>query len=456
MAILVSMHIQEKADGGGTHRQQVRLNVDPRPSRFDSYDAVLLGGCVMAGILDAVLVGAGSAGLGFSYLLKQQGRDHQVLERGRIGETWRTQRWDSFRLNSPNVRSLLPGDAPEVPDPWGASAQHQFVAYLESYVERHHLPVITETPAEKLTRDDGLFLVATPRGILRARNVVIASGSLNCPKRPPVSAELPITLRQLDSSTYRNAAELAQGAVLVVGSGQSGGQIAEDLALAGRSVLLATSRVGRLVRHYRGGDIFNWMTLSGYLDMPRSEIIPPSGKLPPRGLLGATHTISLQTLSAQGVVLLGRFLGMRNGSLVFGDDLDEHIRFADESSANVKRFIDDYIRRAGLNAPPAEDDPAELIAPRLPHPPIRSIELATSGVRSVIWCAGFRGDFRWIRIPDAIGDDGQPIHEDGIGFVPGLYFSGLDFASTRKSGIIAGVAEEAARLVNHIARRSGS
>ncbi|GEC34919.1 hypothetical protein EFR01_50900 [Sinorhizobium fredii] len=243
---------------------------------------------------------------------------------------------------------------------------------------------------------------------------------------------------------------------MVVGSGQSGGQIAEDLALAGRSVFLATSRVGRLVRHYRACDIFNWMTLSGYLDMPRSEIIPPSGKLPPRGLLGATHTISLQSLSAQGVVLLGRFLGMRNGSLVFGDDLDEHIRFADESSANVKRFIDDYIRRAGLNAPPADDDPAELIAPRLPYPPIRSIELATSGIRSVIWCTGFRGDFRWIKIPDTIGDDGQPIHEDGIGFVPGLYFSGLDFASTRKSGIIAGVAEEAARLGNHIARRSAS
>ncbi|MEY9829971.1 hypothetical protein ABIA25_001786 [Sinorhizobium fredii] len=282
--------------------------------------------------------------------------------------------------------------------------------------------------------------------------MVIATGSLNCPKRPPESAELPTTLRQLDSSAYRNAAELERGAVLVVGSGQSGGQIAEDLALAGRPVLLATSRVGRLVRHYRGGDIFNWMTLSGYLDMPRREIILPSGKLPPRGLLGATHTISLQSLSAQGVVLLGRFLGVRNGSLVFGDNLDEHISFADESSANVKRFIDDCIGRAGLNAPPAEDDPAEMIAPRLASPP--KIELATSGIGSVIWCTGFRGDFRWIKIPDTIDDDGQPIHEDGIGFVPGLYFSGLDFASTRKSGIIAGVAEEAARLVNHLARGS--
>ncbi|MCY1325441.1 putative oxidoreductase CzcO [compost metagenome] len=408
----------------------------------------------MAGILDAVVVGAGSAGLGISYFLKQQGRDHQVLEQGRIGETWRTQRWDSFRLNSPNIRSLLPGDAPDVPDPWGSCTQHQFIAYLESYVERHRLPVITGTPVGELCTDDGLFLVTTPRGVLRARNVVIASGSLNCPKRPPASADLPGALRQLDSSAYRNAAELEQGAVLVIGNGQSGGQIAEDLALAGRSVFLATSRAGRLVRYYRGGDIFNWMTLSGFLDAPRSEVVLPSGKLPTRALLGATHTISLQSLSAQGVVLLGRFLGIENSSLIFGDNLDEHMRFADQSSADVKRFIDDYIRRAGLNAPPAEDDPAEMIAPRLPYPPIRSIELATSGIRTVIWCTGFRGNFQWIKIPDTIDDDGQPIHEDGIGLVPGLYFSGLDFASTRKSGIIAGVAEEAARLVNHLAVRS--
>ncbi|SDA93620.1 NAD(P)/FAD-dependent oxidoreductase [Sinorhizobium sp. NFACC03] len=410
----------------------------------------------MAGTLDVVVIGAGSAGLGVSYFLKQQGRDHQVLEQGRIGETWRTQRWDSFHLNSPNIRSLLPGDPPDVPDPWGASTQHQFVSYLENYAARHQLPVITKTPVEELSRDNGLFLVATPRGVLRARNVVIASGSLNCPKRPPASAELPITVRQLDSSAYRNAADLEQGAVLVVGSGQSGGQIAEDLVLAGRSVFLATSRAGRLVRHYRGGDMFNWMTLSGFLDLPRQEFVLPSGKLPARGLLGATHTISLQSLSAQGAVLLGRFLGVENGSLVFGDNLDEHIRFADESSANVKRFIDAYIGRAGLNAPPAEDDPAEIIAPNLVDPPILSIELATSGITSVIWCTGFRGDFRWIKIPDTIDGGGEPIHQDGIGFVPGLYFSGLDFASTRKSGIIAGVAEEAARLVNHLARRSAS
>ncbi|MCA1369745.1 NAD(P)-binding domain-containing protein [Bradyrhizobium sp. BRP14] len=408
----------------------------------------------MSGILDAIVIGAGSAGLGVSYFLAQQACNHLVLERDRIGETWRTQRWDSFRLNSPRIRSVLPGDSFDGPDPWGASTQHEFVAYLESYAKRRRLPVRTQTPVQELTRDNGLYLVATLHGTLRARNVVIATGNLNCPARPSWSAELPPAIRQLDSSTYRNAAELDDGAVLVVGSGQSGGQIAEDLAVAGRSVFLATSRAGRLVRRYRGSDIFNWMTLSGFLDVKRETLVLPSGKLPPRALLGATHTISLQSLSAQGVVLLGRFIGVENGTLQFGDEVVEHIRFADDSSAEVKRFLDRYIATAGLDAPPPEEDLAEMIAARLPDPPIRSIDWARIGIRSVIWCTGFKGNFRWVHLNDALDAVGQPVHRDGIGIIPGLYFTGLDFASTRKSGTIPGVAEEAARLANHLAQRA--
>jgi putative flavoprotein involved in K+ transport len=146
--------------------------------------------------------------------------------------------------------------------------------------------------------------------------------------------------------------------VSVVGSGQSGGQIAEDLVHAGRRVFLATSRTGRLVRRYRGGDSFNWLTISGFADVPRRELILENGRLPPRPLLGATHTISLQSLSAQGVVLLGRFRGVVNGSLAFGDQVGDHMRFADDASADAKRVIDEYIERAGLDAPPAEDDRA--------------------------------------------------------------------------------------------------
>ncbi|WP_352495435.1 MULTISPECIES: NAD(P)/FAD-dependent oxidoreductase [unclassified Mesorhizobium] len=306
----------------------------------------------MSEVLDALVIGAGPAGLGVSYFLKRQGRDHRVLDRGRIGETWRTQRWNSFRLNSPTIRSILPGDSYEGPEPWGAITHHEFVAYLEGYAERHRLPVSTQTPVQELTRDDGIFRVTTAaRGVLLARNVVIATGDQNRQVRPPGSADLPAAVRQVDSSAYRNPAEFENGAVLVVGSGQSGGQIAEDLAVAGRAVFLATSRNGRWVRRYRGGNILKWLTLSGFLDVPRKELVLPSGKLQARALVGATHTISLQSLSAQGVVLLGRFRGVENGSLVFGDELDDHMRFADEVSANAKRLVDEYIERAGLDAP---------------------------------------------------------------------------------------------------------
>ncbi|MER8816292.1 NAD(P)/FAD-dependent oxidoreductase [Mesorhizobium sp. M0563] len=405
----------------------------------------------MSEVLDALVVGAGPAGLGVSYFLKRQGCDHLVLDRGRIGETWRTQRWNSFRLNSPTIRSILPGDSYEGPEPWGAITHHEFVAYLEGYAERHRLPVSTQTPVQELTRDDGIFRVTTAaRGVLLARNVVIATGDQNRQVRPPGSADLPAAVRQVDSSAYRNPAEFENGAVLVVGSGQSGGQIAEDLALAGRAVFLATSRNGRWVRRYRGGNILKWLTLSGFLDVPRKELVLPSGKLQARALVGATHTISLQSLSAQGVVLLGRFNGMENGNLVFGDELDDHMRFADEVSANAKRLVDEYIERAGLDVPLAEDDPGETIEPRLPDPPIRSIDWTASGITSVIWCTGFTGDFSWVRLPGALDAAGQPIHEDGVGAIPGLFFAGLDFGSTRKSGTIPAIPEEAAGIVERL------
>jgi putative flavoprotein involved in K+ transport len=407
----------------------------------------------VTGTLQAVVIGAGPAGLGVSYALQKSGMAHQTLERARIGETWRTQRWDSFRLNSTNTRSILPGDSYDGPDPLGAMTHKEFVAYLEGYVDRNRLPVRTGVIVEQLNREDGIYHVATDRGTLLTRAVVIATGNQNRPVRPAWSCDLPPQICQIDCSAYRNPAELADGAVLVVGSGQSGGQIAEDLVRAGRSVFLATSRTGRLVRRYRGNDSLAWLTLSGFADVRRWELVGKDGKLPPRPLLGATHTISLQSLSAQGVILLGRFRGAENDSLVFGGEVDDHMQFADAASTEMKRVIDEYIERAGLEAPPAEDDPAESVAPCLPHPPIRSIDLTTSGISSIIWCTGFSGDFSWIKVPGALDAAGQPLHEEGVGAVPGLYFAGLDFAVTRKSGTVLAIAEEAARLVDHLVRR---
>ncbi len=331
-----------------------------------------------------------------------------------------------------------------------------FVALLEDFAERNGLPVERDSPVTELAvgQENGAYRLTTPRGTLRARNVMIASGNLNCPLRPLWAAALPRGLQQIDASSYRSAADLHSGAVLVVGSGQSGAQIAEDLADAGRTVFLATSRVGRLSRRYRGQDIMIWLVQSGFLDVRREQIIQLSGRIPPRGLLGAERTLSLQSLSAQGVALLGRFTGLENGShLTFADDLEEHIRFADDGSANVRRYVDEYITRAGVDAAAAEPDPAEVVAARLPNPPIRSLDLAESNITTVIWCTGFQGDFSWVRLPGVLDAGGQPLHKDGVAALPGIYFAGLDFASTRRSGTILAISEEAARLVEHIAGR---
>ncbi|MER9772799.1 NAD(P)/FAD-dependent oxidoreductase [Mesorhizobium sp. M0220] len=410
-----------------------------------------------ANVLDAVVVGAGWAGLGVSYSLARQGLRHAVLERGRIGETWRTQRWDSFRMNTPNVQTVMPGDCYDGSDPFGALTRNQFVALLEDFARRNELPVEPDTVVTELAggHENGGYRLITSRGTLLARNVVIASGNLNCPVRPVWAAALPPGLRQIDASDYRSAADLPAGAVLVVESGQSGAQIAEELAEAGRTVFLATSRVGRLSRHYRGRDIMLWLVESGFLDVRRDEIIRLAGRIPPRGLLGVEHTISLQGLGAQGVVLLGRFAGVEDdGRLSFADDLEEHVRFADEASANVKRYIDEYISRSGIDAPVSEPDPAETVAAQLPNPAVRSLDAAESGITTVVWCTGFKGDFSWVRLSGLLDPEGQPVHEDGVAALPGIYFAGLDFASTRKSGIILAIAEEAHRLAEHIVRRS--
>jgi putative flavoprotein involved in K+ transport len=412
----------------------------------------------MDGPLDVGVIGAGWAGLGVSYELTKAGLSHRVLERGRVGETWLTQRWDSFHLNTPKFLTVMPGDGYEGSEPEGFYTRDEFVILLEQYATRCRLPVETNTPVRALTRDgtSGVYRLITPVGELTARAVVIASGSLNCARRPELARALPPSLMQIDPSIYRNPQALPAGAVLVVGSAQSGGQIAEDLAMAGRVVFLSTGRTGRKPRRYRGHDVVLWERNSGLYDVPRKDFAGPDGRVAGRPLIGALHTISLQSLSAQGVVLLGRFTGIANGRLTFADDLRENIRFGDEASAKARQHIDDYIVRNGLDAPPAVDDPAETVAPRLPNPPVLSLDPSEHRLSTVIWCTGFEGDYSFVQVPGALNAQGQPAENEGLTEVPGLYFAGVDFSSTRKSGIIVGVAEEAQRLVEHIVARRGS
>lgn len=410
----------------------------------------------MNDVLDAVVIGAGWAGLGVSYGLAQAGVVHVVLERARIGETWRTQRWDSFHFNIPRVLTVIPGERYDGEDPEGAMTRDEFVGMLESYATRHRLPVSTAEPVSEVMPDGaGGYRVRTPGRTLIARNVVVASGSLNRPKRPAASRQIDPAVRQIDASDYRSAAVLGDGSVLVVGSGQSGGQISKDLLDAGREVFLATGRIGRIPRRYRGRDLALWLMDMGALDVRRREFIQPDGTIPARAMQGAVETLSLQSLSAQGAVLLGRLTGANDTMLSFSDDVAENIRFADENSARVRGRIDEYIARNGIAAPPATDDPAETVAPVIPSPPITSLDLEAAGIGTIVWCTGFGGDYGWLNIPGAFGPDQQPLHTDCVGTAAGLYFPGLDFASTRKSGTILASIEESRTIVEDIRRRLG-
>jgi putative flavoprotein involved in K+ transport len=409
----------------------------------------------MSSALDAVVIGAGSAGLGVSQLLDAAGLHHLVLERGRVGETWRTQRWDSFRMNTPNWFTALPGSPYDGPEPEGFYSRDEFVRMLEAHTTRHRLPVETHAPVLELSTNPGSdtsFRVTSPRGTFLARNVIVATGNQSRPKLPGIASSLPEGPLRLHAADYRNADILPEGAVLVVGCATSGLQIAEDLIEAGRVVYLATSHVGRQVRRYRGRDIVHWLEHAGIFDQP-PPVPDGAGHILARSSLGARRTISLQSLSAQDVVLLGRVSGGEDRRLHIADDLAENIRFANEASAAQKRMIDDYILREGVDAPAAELDPAETIAPRLLNHPIRLLDLAERGITSAFWCTGFDGDFSYARLPGLLDARGQPVHERGVTAWPGVYFVGLDFQSVRRSGTVGGVATDARHVVAAILAR---
>lgn len=395
---------------------------------------------------DAVVIGAGWAGLAASNALKDAGLKHVVLEKNRVCESWRTQRWNSFHMNTPNLLTVMPGDRYVGAEPEGYMTRDAFVTMVDDYAARRKLPVKTGVTVTAVRPDGDVFEIVTSGDTLRARNVVVAAGNLNIPKRPAATSRIPATITQIDTSDYRDASQLAPGAVLVIGCGNSGGQIAEDVALGGRTVYIASGRNGRIPRRYRNRDIVLWLVDNGRFGKPRTS---DTG----RPLLGATHTISLQSLSAQGIAVLGRFTGVaENGEFMFADDLQENVKFGDQVSANIKAEIDAYIDMNGLSAPAAEPDEAEAIAPRFPDPPILRLDPVARGIGTVIWCIGFRGDFSWLKVPGALDSQGEPAQEAGIS-VPGTYFIGLDSTETLKAGTILAAEEESRRIADHIVAR---
>lgn len=409
--------------------------------------------------LDAVVIGAGHAGLAASRRLADAGLDHVVLERGAIGESWRSQRWDSFVLNTPNRMNGLPGARVEGVDPDAFEGRDDWVTRLDRYASDHGLPVRTHTTVMGVGRVDGAFVVSRAADEpIRARNVIVASGMANAPKVPPIAASLDERIGRLTAGTYRRPDQLQPGAVLLVGSAQSGCQIVEDLLDGGREVYLATGKVGRVPRRMRGRDALVWLTETGWMEQRPEDLADPAmlrwaqpqnSGVGPRG-----HSVSLQSLAARGVTLLGRLEGVDGTRLRFGSDLAAHIRFADERSASMRAHVDAYIEHAGLRAPPSEPDPAdEPIGDPEAFSGPADLDLVDRGITTVIFTTGFSTDLSWLHLP-ALDESGAPIHDEGRSPVDGLWFLGFPWLRKRKSGIIWGAAEDSVHTVDQIARRT--
>jgi putative flavoprotein involved in K+ transport len=409
-------------------------------------------------VVDTVVVGAGQAGLAVSGLLSQQGIPHLVLERGQVGESWRSHRWDSFALNTPNWSNQLPGADMADHGPDRFASRDELVEFFEQYVSSHDLPIREHTEVTSVERrPGGEFLIDTPGGQVHARNVVVCSGSMNTARVPAMAADLDEGIANLTAATYRNADALAPGAVVVVGSGQSGCQIVEDLLAAGRTVHLCVSKVARIPRRYRGRDILSWWHDMGFLDVRVGDLPDPAAQYAAQPQVSGTaggHTISLQSLARDGASLLGRVERIEGVVWHLRPNVDECVQFADGKCAEFKAAIDAYIEASDIAAPDPEPDPYEPPMPDLHGTDeLEQFDLEAAGVSTVIWCVGFGGDFSWIH-HDVVGDRGLPIHDAGVSAVEGLYFVGFPWLSKRKSGILLGINEDAGRIVDQIAART--
>ena len=402
--------------------------------------------------IDCLVIGAGQAGLGVSRELLTGGVEHLVLEQGRIGDSWRSQRWDSFALNTPAWMNRLPGDAAPVnPDEFPSASQ--FVLGLERYAFSQRLPVregVTVRALDSAPAAEAIS-VATDEGAFEARSVVVASGGGRVPRVPAAGAALSASVLQLHTAGYRRAGDLPAGAVLVVGGGQSGVQIAEDLLRAGRDVYLASSAVGRLPRRYRGRDSFAWLVDDGFFDESRERAMPgPSPQI--SGAAGG-HTLSYQHLRRMGAVLLGGLADVSGERVALRDNLAHNIRFADEASAALRSRIDAHIARVGVDAPDSDPDPADepwpgRSAPSSPH----RLHLRRAGIRTVIWATGFDAATSFVRAP-VRGARGRMVHRDGATALPGLFVTGQTWLRTRRSGTVYGVAADAPHIAELVAAR---
>lgn len=399
-----------------------------------------------------LVIGGGQAGLSMSHHLTEKGIPHLVLEKSRIAESWRTARWDSLVANGPAWHDRVPGlTFDDVPDEDFAT-KDRVAAYFEDYATQNNAPIRCGVNVTNLAQTADGFVADTAEGRVMARNVVLATGPFQKPRIPPlVPADSGIL--QIHSHGYKNPNQLPEGAVLVVGAGSSGAQIADELLRAGRKVYLSVGPHDRPPRRYRTKDFVWWLGNLGKWDVKTRPAGTEHITIAVSGAYGG-HTVDFRRFAARGMQLVGRAHAYQDGALQFNDDLARNIRAGDANYLSVLDEADAFAMAQGLDLPPEPE--ARVIGPDpdCMTNPQRSLDLKAEGVTAIVWATGYALDFGWVKV-DAFGAEGKPVHRDGISEVPGLYFIGLPWMSCRGSAFIWGAWRDAQHLAGHIAEHRG-
>ena len=410
---------------------------------------------------NVLIIGAGQGGLSTSYYLTQAGIPHRIVDRGGVANAWARNRWDSFCLVTPNWTVNLPGRPYGGIDPDGFMPRDEFVAYMENWARSFNAPVTTGIDVSRIRRDKGQFHVTAGKTEIRAQSVVVATATFQHPKVPGIAGKLPDDVRHFHAEDYKNPRQAAPGSVLVVGSGQTGCQVVEDMLRAGRRTYLCVARNGRLPRRYRGHDIIHWQKLMGLLDRTPDMLDDPSERF-----TGDPHvtgrdggaTVSLYNFARRGVQLLGRLDDVRDRTLLLREDLAANLDHTDTFCRILIGNIDEFIAANGIDAPPhhADEDLGYLHSGQSRPKSPESLNLDRARIRTVIWATGFSYDFSWI---DDVPVDGfgYPLTDGGASPMDGLFFCGLNWMTRRKSGILYGIDEDgrlvASQIKNYLSRQ---
>ncbi|MEO1649671.1 MAG: NAD(P)/FAD-dependent oxidoreductase [Pseudomonadota bacterium] len=404
--------------------------------------------------VETLVVGAGQAGLAMSEHLSRNGLDHLVLERHRIAERWRSERWDSLVANGPAWHDRFPTMAFESVGPNEFASREQVVDYFEKFAQQIDAPIRSGVSVEAVVREPGTrrFRVSTSDGEIAAQNIVVATGPF---QRPLIPAIVPSSdrLAQLHSSQYRSPDQLPKGGVVVVGSGSSGAQIADELQRSGRDVYLSIGPHHRPPRSYRGRDYCWWLGVLGKWDAAALEPGLQHVTISVSGARGG-FTVDFRALAQQGVTLVGMTDAYSDGVLTFAPDLRQSIANGDANYLSVLDEADAYAERHGLDLPPEDEARVVRPDPACLTDPIFKLDLAAVGVTSIIWATGYGYDFGWLKV-DAFDTNGRPQHQRGVSTEPGLYFVGLPWLSRRGSSFIWGVWHDASYIADQIAIQRG-